>query len=163
MSQPSARPAETADIPHLVALMHEFYTESAVPLDHAWATRAFHALLTQPALGIVWALEVDGAVAGYVVLTVRFAMEFGGPIGCVDDLFVRRTARRRGAAGLGLETLRREGQRRGCLAIEVEVARDDPAAQALYRRHGFEPLEDGRQILRALVTARSARTPGTGH
>ncbi len=162
MSQPSARPAEAADIPQLVALMHEFYTESAVPLDHAWATRAFHALLTQPALGIVWALEVDGAVAGYVVLTVRFAMEFGGPIGCVDDLFVRRTARRRGAAGLGLETLRREGQRRGCLAIEVEVARDDQIAQTLYRRHGFEPLGDGRQTLRSIATGVSPPTSGAG-
>ena len=41
----TTRAAAGADIPHLLALMREFYGEANYALDDAWATAAFAALL----------------------------------------------------------------------------------------------------------------------
>lgn len=141
------RLATASDIPDLVTLMQEFYAESSYPLDRAWAARAFSDLIAEPSRGAVWLMEVDGAVAGHVVLSVRFAMEFGGLIGYVDDLFVRPAFRRRGAARAGLEALVAECRRRRCHSMHVEVDPGNAAACSLYRRFGFAAGADGRQQL----------------
>lgn len=143
-----ARRATCADIPPLVALMQEFYAEAAIPLDPAWATQAFASLLEDPRRGATWLLERDGAPVGHVVLSLRFAMEFGGLLGYVDDLFVRPAARRSGAAAAGLAALMAECRRLGCRALEVEVGADNAGAQALYMRIGMRAINDGREMLR---------------
>ena len=128
--------------------MREFYAESSFPLDREWAERAFTRLMVEPSLGAVWIIECDGAPVGHVVLSVRFAMEFGGLIAYIDDLFVRPRHRRKGAARAGLDALLAECRHRGCRSLHVEVAPDNHAAVALYRRYGLAPLGDQRQQLR---------------
>ena len=155
MSLVIARRATCADIPQLVALMQEFYAEAAVPLDPAWATQAFASLLEDPRRGAAWLLERDAAPVGHVVLSLRFAMEFGGLLGYVDDLFVRPAARRSGAAAAGLAALLAECRRLGCRAVEVEVGADNAAAQALYRRLGLRPMDDDREMLRMVFERQS--------
>lgn len=140
-----------SDVPDLVALMQEFYAESSFPLDRDWAARAFSDLIAEPSRGAVWLMEVDSAVAGHVVLSVRFAMEFGGLIGYVDDLFVRPAYRRRGAARAGLEALVAECRRRRCRSMHVEVDPGNAAACSLYRRFGFAAGTDERLHLSVAV------------
>jgi len=134
----AVRQAAAADVPTLVDLMAEVYGESSVPLDRAWAAQSFRDLLRNPSHGPVWLLEVDGSPGGHVVLSVRFAMEFGG-LGYIDDLFVKQDYRRRGVARAGLDVLLEDCRRRGCRAIHVEVAPDNVAAIALYRSSGWAP------------------------
>jgi ribosomal protein S18 acetylase RimI-like enzyme len=143
----SARTATLDDVPALVALMQEFYAEADFDLEHEVAGDSFLALLRQPQLGQVWLLQDNGAAAGFLVLTVRFAMEFGGLDGFIDDLFVRATSRRRGLASAGLKALLLESHRRGLLALHVEVGEDNAAAQTLYRAFGLAPGTDRRQFL----------------
>lgn len=144
----SARPATFADIPALIELMSEFYAESDHPLDLTLATRGFSRLIGDPSLGAAWLL-LDGAEpAGFVTMTIRFAMEVYGLDAFVDDLFVRRAHRRRGIGSLGLRTALKEARQRGALALHVEVGIDNYAALALYASIGFEPREDDRVSLR---------------
>ena len=147
----NTRLATPADIPQLVELMHEFYRESSFPLDRGWAADAFAQLLGSPSQGAVWIVESDESAVGHAVLSVRFAMEFGGAIGYVDDLFVRPAYRRRGAARTALDALTAECRRRGCRALLVEVDPGNVAAQALYRRTGLLPLDDERETLRLIL------------
>lgn len=147
-----ARLAAPPDIPALVDLMRDFYAESSFPLDRAWAAQAFADLLADASRGAAWVIERDGQPVGHVVLSVRFAMEFGGPIAYIDDLFVRAEHRRIGAASAGLDTLVVECRRRGCRSMHVEVAPDNHAAVALYRRYGLEPGDDERLQLRRVLT-----------
>ena len=147
----AVRQATAADVPALIDLMAEFYGESSFPLDRAWAAQAFGDLLNDPSRGAVWLLEVDGAPAGHVVLSVRFAMEFGGLLGYIDDLFVKQDYRRQGVARAGLEALLEDCRRRGCRAIHVEVAPDNVAANALYRSYGLAPGADERLQLTAVL------------
>jgi ribosomal protein S18 acetylase RimI-like enzyme len=143
----NARPATHVDIPELVELMHEFYAESSFALDRQWAAQAFASLLDDRFRGAVWIVESDGTAAGHVVLTTRFAMEFGGLIGYIDDLFVRPGYRRRGAARVALDALVAECQRRGCRSLIVEVGPDNAGAIALYRRVGLRLRADARQTM----------------
>lgn len=148
-----ARPATPDDIPALVDLMREFYAESSFPLDGAWATDAFRALLADPSRGAAWIIERDGQPVGHAVLSVRFAMEFGGLSGYIDDIFVRTEHRRIRAASAGLDALVAECRRRGCRSIHVEVAPDNHAANALYRRCGLAPGDDERLQLKLVMDA----------
>jgi GNAT superfamily N-acetyltransferase len=146
------RLATVADIDVLVDLMHDFYAESAFPLDRTWAACSFHDLISDPARGAVWLISVDGKVAGHVVLSVRFAMEFGGLSGYIDDLFVQRAHRRLGAATEALDALIAECRRRGCKSLHVEVDPANVAATALYARFGLAPGADTRQQLKTVLS-----------
>ena len=139
------RAAVLADIPALVALMGEFYAEAGFPLPTDAATRAFGTLIADPALGAVWLLEHDGEPAGYVVLTLCYAMEYGGLRGFVDDLFVREPARGRGLGGEAMREVRRAAVERGVRALQVEVGPANDPARRLYERSGFQ--ENGRLLL----------------
>lgn len=147
----TVRRATLSDIPDLVELMHEFYAEASFPLDRASAARTFAHLIAEPSRGAVWLMELGGAVAGHVVLSVRFAMEFGGSIGYIDDLFVRVAYRRHGAATAGLDALLAECRRRECRSIHVEVDPANLAANTLYRRYGLAAGSDRRQQVSAAL------------
>jgi GNAT superfamily N-acetyltransferase len=149
----NVRPATSSDIGVLVDLMGEFYAESGFPLDRAWAARSFAALMADPARGVVWLILSDGQPAGHVVMSVRFAMEFGGLSAYIDDLFVREAHRRKGAARAGLEALVEECRRRDCKSLHVEVDPHNVAANALYRQFGLVAGTDGRQQLNLRLEA----------
>ena len=147
MTELVARLAGHSDIPRLVDLMGEFYGESAFTLDRDWATQAFADLIAHPVHGAAWLIEESGNPVGHVVLSVRFAMEFGGLSAYIDDLFVRPGSRRQGAATTALDALLVECRRRGCRSLHVEVGADNQAATALYRRFGLVPGTDNRLML----------------
>ena len=141
------RRATAEDIPALVTLMDEFYAEAGFPLDRAWASATFSALLAAPARGAAWIILNGNESAGYAVLTVRFSMEHGGLDAFIDDLFVRLPHRRRGMGHMALRALFGECKQRGVLAVHVEVGRDNHAANALYASHKLALRPDERQLL----------------
>lgn len=147
------REAGRPDVPELAGLMRAFYAESGLTLDERVAADAFSALLTDARLGRVWLIERQGGaggpsvpsaarcvVVGYVVVTFAFAMEHGGTVGVVDDLYVRPEARGEGLGKAALAAVRRACEALGLRALRVEVG-DDPVALAVYRSAGFAPLE----------------------
>jgi ribosomal protein S18 acetylase RimI-like enzyme len=141
------RRATLDDIPLLVELMQEFYAEAPYPLDRDWAAASFQALLTDDSLGAVWIIFHDSQPMGYVVLTLRFSMEYGGLDAFIDDLFIRAPYRRRGLGRALIDALFEECERRGVLAVHVEVGQDNAAANALYSSYGLKPYDDNRQTL----------------
>jgi ribosomal protein S18 acetylase RimI-like enzyme len=143
----TTRNATLDDIPVLVDLMQEFYAEADYPLDRHWASASFSALLQDDSRGATWIVFHDSEPAGYIVLTIRFSMEYGGLDAFIDDLFIRRFCRRLGLGRAALNALFAECERRRLLAVHVEVGHDNVAAQALYRSYGLVPYDYGRQML----------------
>ena len=143
----TARKATLEDMPALVDLMQEFYAEANYPLDRQWATASFSALLKDDSRGAAWIIFHDSEPAGYVVLTIRFSMEYGGLDAFIDDLFIRPSYRRQGLGRAALKALFNECERRNVLAVHVEVGHDNVAAKALYLSYGLELQGDGRQML----------------
>jgi GNAT superfamily N-acetyltransferase len=140
------RRAHRDDIPTLLSLMSEFYAESGYKLDHALAERAFAAILSDERLGFVWLIDEETKIVGYVVLTLRFGMEYGGLIACLDDLFVVPKNRNKGLSTAALIEVRDFCKISGIRAITVEVGSSNGPAQVVYRRVGLIEPPD-RQLL----------------
>jgi GNAT superfamily N-acetyltransferase len=145
------RPATTADAQTLVDLMAEFYAESGYVLDRPHAAAAFSELLAEPRLGRVWLVERDATVAGYLVLTFVFAMEYGGLTAVVDDFYVRPAFRGAGAGTAALAEVRERCAELGVRAVSVEVGGENAVAQSVYRRTGFAMTD--RRLMRLGLAA----------
>lgn len=126
-------------------MMDESYAEGGYALIHQRATEAFATLLADDRLGFVWFIQANGQDVGYVVLTLCYSMEYGGPSAFVDDLFVRLPFRRAGLGTAALTELRDFCAERGVRAIHVETGRNNIAAQTVYHRVGFTDTD--RQLL----------------
>ena len=141
----AVRQAGEADLPLLLTLMNEFYAEGGYPLNPDRARAAFLPLLGPGELGQVLLIEVGGEAAGHLVLTFGYSMEYGGRNAFVDDLFIRPAFRGRGLGAQIVAQARAICEELGVRAMHLEVARDNAAAQAVYRGAGFR--ETGRQLL----------------
>ena len=139
------RQASIEDAPRLVALMKEFYAESATPFDPTAAAEAFEALLSDDRLGKVWLIQAGDDDVGYVVVTFSYSMEFSGRNAFLDDLFIRSAFRGQGLGTTALAEVRAFCVERGLRALHLETGQDNVAAQALYRRAGFAATD--RQLL----------------
>jgi len=134
-------------MPLLVEMMREFYAESGFSLDSQWATDSFSALLADDSKGAAWLVFEDSRPAGYVVLTLRHSMEYGGSDAFIDDLYVRPDLRRHGLGREALNALFAECEQRGVHAVHVEAGRDNVASQELYRSFGLGVPDAARQLL----------------
>jgi ribosomal protein S18 acetylase RimI-like enzyme len=153
----AARRATAEDMPLLVEMMREFYAESGFSLDSQWATDSFSALLADDSKGAAWLVFKDSRPAGYVVLTLRHSMEYGGSDAFIDDLYVRPDLRRHGLGREALNALFAECEQRGVHAVHVEAGRDNVAAQKLYRSFGLGVPDAARQLL----TVRIGQAPSS--
>lgn len=146
------RRALHSDIPKLLQLMEEFYAEAGYELNRLNAAEAFSVLLADERHGYVWFIESESVVVGYLVLTVRFGMEYGGLIACIDDLFVVPQHRNKGLSTSALIEIRDFCKETGIRAITVEVGRDNEAAQKIYRRIGLSEMSDRQLLATALAS-----------
>ena len=145
MSATLIRPAQLSDVTTLATMMIEFYAEADLVLDRGRAQAVFERLIRHRELGCVWVLECDSAVAGYVVLTLMYAMEYGALRGFIDDLYVRASFRRRGLAGAALSRVRAYCLESQVSALFVQAGADNDAAQRTYKSAGF--VDTGHQLL----------------
>lgn len=148
------RQAQSKDIATLVELMNEFYAESDYELDRSLAEKAFVAILADERLGYVWIIDENGKDVGYVAIALRYGMEYGGLMACIDDLFVVPQSRNRGLSTAALLQVRDFCKSIGICAITVEVGHSNGPAQRVYRRLGLTEVP-GRQLL-ALALASPA-------
>lgn len=137
MSDNLIRPAQMTDVAMLATMMMEVYAEAGLTLEREAAQRAFKQLIHSPDRGYVWVLESDATVAGFVVLTLMYAMEYGGLRGFVDDFFVRRAFRKRGLGALALARVKAHCLAMGVRALYVQTGPDNDVAQRVYKRAGF--------------------------
>lgn len=142
----SMRPASIEDIGQLVEFMGEFYAESGYAFDASRAALTFREVVNNDErLGKVWVIQNDNADVGYMVVTVGYSMEYGGPDAFIDDLFIRPAARNAGLGSKAVEQAREFCVRRGVRALHLETEQGNAAALSLYRKAGFE--SKGRQLL----------------
>lgn len=119
-----ARPAEAA----VVAALHE------TCLGEAWQVDSVARLMALPGAFALFAVPADRPVAppeGFVLCVPSPPMLDIAAIGVVPH------RRRRGLGGLLLDAAVDTARAGGSEALLLEVADDNAAALALYRRHGF--------------------------
>lgn len=131
------RMAKRSDLAALIGLMSAFYAESDYVVDEEKAAASFSFILGHPRFGAVLLAETAEATCGYLILKYYYSMGVYGFVCSIEDLFVRKEDRKKGAAGsligYGLELARE----RGIHAFSVEVGKENLPALELYRKFGF--------------------------
>jgi GNAT superfamily N-acetyltransferase len=131
-----------ADEAEVVArLLDAFNREYATPTPgvHVLAAR-LRRLLPE---GDVIALLAGDPAVGLALLTLRPNVWYDGPVGLLDELYVRPDLR---GGGLGTALLHASEQvvrERGGAVLEINVDGDDAAARRFYERHGYRNSEPG--------------------
>jgi GNAT superfamily N-acetyltransferase len=131
------RKASLNDVPQLVTMMTEFYSDSPYTLNPRRAAEAFTTLLGDERLGHVWIIQSDSKDVGYVVVTLCHSMTYGGPVAIVDDFFIKHESRGAGLGKAAMQEVRSYCVTHGIRAIQVETGRDNGPALAVYRGAGF--------------------------
>jgi GNAT superfamily N-acetyltransferase len=133
------------ELPALLEMMREFYSQQHMRFDESIARKAIHSLMQSPQNGEIYLIFRGMELAGYFVLTFCFSLEFHGRFALLDELYLREPFRRQ-KLGQGIVDFA-EGicRREGIAALRLEVGRDNAAARALYLNSGFE--EDARNLM----------------
>jgi ribosomal-protein-alanine N-acetyltransferase len=143
-----------ADIPAVHELERRLF-----PVD-AWPLQMFFDELAQTATRRYLVAELDGEIVGYAGL---MCIE---PIADVQTIAVVPEQEGRGIGSALLTELIRESRRRRAEDMLLEVRADNPRAQQLYRRFGFEQIHVRPRYYRdgvnALIMRLELRTAGSG-
>jgi GNAT superfamily N-acetyltransferase len=131
-------PAMPGDADRLLELMREYYAHDHIDFDPARARAALLELLGNRLYGRAWLLSVDGALAGYLVLSFGYSLEFHGRDAFVDELYLRPQYRRQGLGGAALAFAAAYCARHGIGSLHLAVERDNHAARAFYPTQGFD-------------------------
>lgn len=143
------------DVPAVEALERQLF-----PID-AWPLQMFLDELSQPETRRYLVAEAGGGIVGYAGL---MCIE---PIADVQTIAVVPDFEGRGIGSTLLTELIGEARRRWASEVLLEVRADNPRAQKLYVRFGFEQIHVRRRYYRDGVDAlimrlQLADTPGTG-
>jgi ribosomal-protein-alanine N-acetyltransferase len=154
------RAMTAADIPAVHALEVRLF-----PSD-AWPERMFREELAQARTRAYWVVEDDGGIVAYCGLMCVL------PLADVQTIAVVPEREGRGIGTALLNRLVAEAGARGAEDVLLEVRADNPRAQALYVRFGFEQIHVRRGyypggvdalIMRKTLPGASDEDSGGGH
>lgn len=117
-----------ADIDPVWALEQELFPEDA------WPRRMFEEELARSDTRRFWVAEEDGSIIAYCGMMCVL------PLADVQTIGVKAAQEGRGIGSRLLETLVAEAGLRGADDVLLEVRADNPRAQQLYLRFGFEQI-----------------------
>lgn len=126
-----ARPGDEETVAQLIRELAASFAETSE------VSAAFVAeYLATPDVGALLA-EQDGVAVGLLTYSLYCGLYHAGPWGLLDELVVRKEARRQGVGHELLNEVVRRFQAAGCKEASVSLAFENEAARALYRKHGF--------------------------
>lgn len=145
------RPATPADAASIVAMNLALAWETEHKrLDPAVLARGVAKCLADPAKGFYLVAELDGAVAGQVLVTTEWSDWRDGTFWWIQSVYVVESARRRGLFTRLYRHLERLARAQGgVIGFRLYVEHDNAAGQSTYARLGFE-AEPYRMLARPL-------------
>jgi GNAT superfamily N-acetyltransferase len=127
----------------LKEMIHALYEADCEPekmsADKIDRTIAF--LTTNPGAGEIILFEEEGRVVGYSILINYWSNEYGGIVLYIDELYLCKECRGKGAGTEFIRYLLRT-QYNQCKALSLEVVPSNAKAMKLYMRLGFRPAHN---------------------
>lgn len=147
MARMTIRPAEPADVPVLLQLVHELAAyerePDAVETTEDMLEQALFGGAGEPAVASCHvALDGEGAVVGFALWYVTFSTWKGRPGLWLEDLFVRPSARSLGLGKALLQALAEVCLERRYARFEWWVLDWNEPAQGFYRSLGARPEDE---------------------
>ncbi|MBW5483793.1 GNAT family N-acetyltransferase [Streptomyces bambusae] len=139
-----ATEADVDVISEMLGEIEAYYGGEPVPGDPAQIRTALFS--DRPAATVLLARDGE-QVVGLASYTFLWPAAGADTSLYLKELFVRETARRRGAAGALMRALQAAAGKAGCSRVEWTADRDNPAALAFYEALGAVP-RDGKVFYR---------------
>lgn len=144
-------PATRSDLDSLLALRRHFCLHEHLEFRQDATQTALEELLDNPSLGRVWLISCHGAIAGYLVLTFGFSLEFNGRDAFIDELYVEERFRGKGLGRLAIRHAEQTCCAAGVRALHLEVDRGNHRARGVYQEAGFRD-RDNHLLTKLLIT-----------
>ena len=136
-----ARPDEVAAVAQLLVEFRNHLGESW-PSDDSFLASVEH-LIQLPDTEFWLAAADDAPPAGVCQLRFRHSVWAAAEDCWLEDLFVRRDARRRGLARALVQRALERARERGCVRVELDTNEDNLGAICLYESLGFSARSKG--------------------
>lgn len=130
-------PARLEHLDVITEMVREYHAYDHLEFDEALTRRVLAQLMGDPSLGRLWVVESDSRIAGYLLMTFGFSIEFKGRDAFIDEFFLKKEFRGQGIGGSVLSAARQEAIGLGIKAIHLEVERKNKNALTLYEKLGF--------------------------
>ncbi len=133
------RPASKADIPAIAAFNQAMAieTENKILPDHV-ILPGVEGLFARPEFGFYMVAEVDGAVAGGLMVTYEWSDWRNGVFFWIQSVYVAPEFRGQGVYPALYNEVKRIAQERGdCCGFRLYVEQDNTRAQGVYKRLGM--------------------------
>jgi ribosomal protein S18 acetylase RimI-like enzyme len=135
------RVAGPEDAAAVAALLHDFNLEFDTPTP---GVAVLTARLRERLAGDgMRALLIGEPAVGVALVSLRPSAWYDGPVGLLDELYVRPDDRNHGLGQALLETACALVRAHGGEALEINVDGEDADARRFYERHGFTNTEPG--------------------
>ncbi|MEZ2248651.1 N-acetyltransferase family protein [Microcoleus sp.] len=132
------RVAEISDLTLLLELVKEFHKSEQLAFDETVDRDVLANLLADASLGQVWLIQQEDEAIGYIILTLGYSLEYRGRDAFIDEFYLRQKYR---GQGIGTQTLAFAEDTCRVLevqALHLEVDFENPDAQRLYHRVGYQ-------------------------
>jgi len=131
------RSATVSDAPAAIGLMAQLNEFGHGQVDAGVEDR-FRAMLNLPQYAIFVAQDEQGKIVGLLTASHRWTLWHMGPCALIEELVVDERARGQGAGRALIQAAIEWAKAQACSEVEVSTEMDNSAAQAFYRRLGFE-------------------------
>jgi len=132
-----------SSIDMLLKLVEELFDYEVLPQKIEQTTQAAHQLLNNPELGQAWFIEVEQEgekiIAGHIIISFSFSLEYGGRIGLIDQFYLKPEWRQQGIGTALIPQIEYHVTKAGVNALSLEVNIGNAGARSFYEKHGFVP------------------------
>ena len=142
--------AKPDDLPRLQSLVARFHAHEGIEQTDESRAAALMSLLNGSPHGVAYLVGPRQGPVGYIIVSFGYSVEMGGIDSSIDEFYIRENVRGRGMGGEVLRALMPALAEYGVVALNLEVARDNPDAARLYGRLGFEARDKHHLMTRRL-------------
>lgn len=129
--------ASSKDIPLLSQMIKKLYENENTPFIESDVILALEKLVQDEKFGISFLIYHNDSLAGYMILTSFFSVEFKGEAAFLDELYINESFRGKGIGLKAVEHAEEYAIGKGYKALRLEVEHTNHAAQSLYKNKGF--------------------------
>jgi GNAT superfamily N-acetyltransferase len=132
------RVAAIADLATLLEFVREFHHNENLPFDENIDRDVLRQFLTDESLGKGWLIQQEDDAIGYIILTLGYSLEYRGRDAFIDEFYLRPKYRGQGIGTQTLVFVEDACRVLGVQALHLEVDFENPDAQRLYHRSGYQ-------------------------
>ncbi|HBR00480.1 MAG: GNAT family N-acetyltransferase [Roseofilum sp. Belize BBD 4] len=132
------RAAELTDLEIILQLVQEFHHSEKLGFDEKLDAQALEELISDSSLGQLLLIQQEDEIVGYVIVVWGYSLEFRGRDAFIDEFYLRPQYRQQGIGTQTLLFVEKSCQELGIQALHLEVDFENPDAQRLYHRVGYQ-------------------------